>query len=1125
MNERDYIEIIGQMRENGLCKTSEASAKRYAAQLTAGTELTIQLQAAGILESGETPLDVTREDKNTLDKLNRWQALQNLDDKSRAAVKLLLKILGEEPLNKAKALRLEQVELEKKVLEVEETELDQTPVHGAATLKRPRMIEMAGSEKRSEPPLSLYGLLTALRQTTKNRRKIVDDPAHTLIMRALLQNDEFYWTSDTTEIDLHVWGSRYKENAAVIAANLREEKKRQAVVEGLEIVLQELEDITWDTIDGEQKLRLDVARACGSIETAMEDWYILNQKQASAYPYSQSRVLLRQLASMESGIGAHLYDDLSVMDVAEKLADLFQFAIEAAEGIYTPAYDLNEEPAQLTDPVKQVLAIIGCGLPVPAPMLKAKALKELLLELTERGILVPYKKNLAPAPGVELDPLTILADGNGSLKKSAAADFFRKLLTRTSADYADAQLRETLLCSLEDLTDCLEDGPDRQAVLQYMMEYFWIDINGTQCREELMLLERLVRWNRKYPDTFRRVLDGLAGKTGYNTELRLLLDYDERLLDAVLQTMVAQICLELAQSEDGMTGYWSVCAANEARKALVLLDETEEPGYRLKAQLILALALALQGNEEARMDENKWPYTAKTLVRNYLLPCLLVLREAEQDLKESWLTGPAREQAEEILKDKTEDCHIIFTGEDSSFADHLRRQDRDFLAANWLNPDWIQTGGMMRLADRELFQVMHHQDHPAKLFLPWYCNTFDSTLACGPECTQELTEAGFMNILLSGQKVAMAANQMADNEHLWNMTDIPAFLWCLKRGYISTSLFGNLHLLGDYVSGRMKADSNFIWSSLPEDFHKPELRAVAGKFLKGQIPASYLPLEYRQILTKMRDAIRLMDENMPESWINYYHQQNDTYTQMRQIPKMIPLEQRVADYYSKDRSIEHYDEMRRLNEILIRCRSGLNRSDYRKMIWAIRDEDFAGLEGWNLSPSELEQKGLEVSYLAAERKQMLEDMIHIIDDCQNRMLGERISTHQYYVYSEAATRIVPEWHTGPVNRGGRVLYRQIEKEVKSTSALLGWEQVPERITELQRLADENPNMDAERLCSRLANRGLYEYDVFGLNSGMRLKSLRFRTSTGKAVSRQYTEGEGNLQQMEKDLTQDVEQGE
>ena len=136
------------------------------------------------------------------------------------------------------------------------------------------------------------------------------------------------------------------------------------------------------------------------------------------------------------------------------------------------------------------------------------------------------------------------------------------------------------------------------------------------------------------------------------------------------------------------------------------------------------------------------------------------------------------------------------------------------------------------------------------------------------------------------------------------------------------------------------------------------------------------------------------------------------------------------------------------------------------------------------------------------------------------MLGERISTNQYYVYSEAAAHIVPEWQSGPVNSGGRALYRQAEKNIRSQGGMLGWEQIPERMTEIQRLADENPNMDAEKLCRRLAVRGLYEYDVFGMNSGMRLKNLSFRASTGKAVSREYTEGEGNLHQVERDLTVD-----
>ena len=1112
MNEREYIEQVKNMSN-----TSEPSAKRYAAQLRAGSKLTVQLQTDGILSPGTGPLDLSQEDYCVLKKLNRWQALQNLDSRQRAAIKLLLEILDEVPFKKEEAIRIEQAEARAFAEIADESDDTQgfPAVHGVQTLKKPRLIEAPGTDKRVEPPVSLYGLLLELNR--RGTRKQRSASAYTDMMRALLQDHSYTWSSDQTESDLRRWGRRYNDIVKMIRSNLQDAEQRQYIIEDMSYALKQLTEYE-DQISS--PLSCTIAAACIKVEETAAEWYKDYPMLAAAYSRSRARVLLRQLASMDTGIGKHLYSGMSDEDLSAKLVDLFEAAMDVAEDGYPEAVNLKEQVDVLNPEAADLLAVLGSGFPIQSSMLEDMELKELLLQLTEPGILIPWKKSLLLAEGLEDMPLTRLADGNGQMKEGAAAELFWKLLRKTYVVETVDAAGEDVLRHLEELADCLQDGLERQEILEYIVKYYWTPLDTYNQKKEIVLLEHLLKWWEKYPDTLGRVLCGLISKDGFNEELLILLDFEEELFEGVLQSRLAQTCLELAQSSGDHTGYWSSCAANEARKALTLLETSEEPGYRVRTQLILALALALQGNQEAERDAGTWPYTAKTLAEEYLLPCLILLNEAEAELKECWLTGEARTALEEIFAEKAQECHKLLTGEDSALARCLREQDHDFSAENWCSPDWVASEGLQRLTEHDLFQVMHRQSEPAKLFLPWYCNTFDSTLACGPECTQELTEASFLNILLSGQKVVLAANQMTDNEKLWNMAEIPAFLWCLKNGYVSASLFGSLKSLGDYVSGRMKADSNFIWSSLPEEFQKPELRDGAGRFLTGQIPASYLPEEHREKLTRMRDAIRLMDENMPATWMNYYHQQNDAYTRQRRIPAMIPLEQRIADYYSKDREISHYDEMRQLNAILIRSRRGLNRSDYRKMLWAIRDEDFAGLEGWSLSPAELEQAGLDVSYLASERKDMLQEMIYVIDDCQNRMLGERISTNQYYVYSEAAAHIVPEWQSGPVNSGGRALYRQAEKNIRSQGGLLGWEQIPERMTEIQRLADENPNMDAEKLCRRLAVRGLYEYDIFGMNSGMRLKNLSFRASTGKAVSREYTEGEGNLHQVERDLTVD-----
>ena len=1121
MTEREFVEKIAVRREQGLCKISDASAWRYAKELRKGSELNAQLQADGILEVGKCLLDLTEADMETLKQVNRYQALHNLKDRPQAAIKQLLQLYDEKPLTKAEATRLVKAEAEAAARAAAAKSVSaedglEYVIVSATTLRRPSLKEYPVSDKNSEPVISLYGLLFALYQAVRNKQAKAEKktPVYTLLMRALLQENDYEWKTDLTETDLRIWGHRYAENAARIQANLTDAENRGYVMEDLEYALTEL---SCEDDAEEVPLRLVVASACEYLEKGMEGWFMNHLRLAAAYPRSQVRMLLHQLASMKKGAGKQIYSEISNKELMEKLADLFLLALEAAEGNYPAVPDLTEKIAHLEQSAQDMLAVVGSGFPVQQAQLKKMEpeAKKIIWDLAEGGFLVPYGKCLLLPEGMEPLPLTGLAEKNGCLRDGAASRLFMKLVKETVAEDADTDSRQLLMNSMEELADRLVHDEERFAILKYLAEYYWNDIEWASAADAISLLEHLLKWVEKYPQITRNVLKDLIRRTRCNRELAMILDSENGLLEGVLQSWCARNCLEMA-AKDSKEGYWTAAAVNRARKALLLLENTEEPYTLLQTRLVLALGLALQGNEEAGLTEDKWPYSAGTLVREYLLPCLEALQTAEDELNMSWLTGDGRTEAMELLEAKKEECFQLLTGENSPLCRHLKSQDTSFRAENWCSLQWVRSQGLALLAEKDLFQVMHRNDRLAKLFLPWYCNSFDSTLSCGPECTQELTEASLLNILLSGQKITMAANQMVDNEKIWNLTEIPAFLWCLQRGYVSVSLFGPLETLMDYAVTRMR-NPNFYWSSLSEDFQQMELRNRAADFLERKLSVFEIPEQFRSILTKMRDAVLLMDENLRMCWRSYYHQQNEVYTKARGILPMVSLQQRVADYYKADRDLADYETMRRLNTILTRENPGLDRSLYRKMIWALRDEDLSKLEELHISPAELEAAGLAADHLAAEKGQMLEDMIWIIDDCQNRMLGERISTHQYYVYDEAASRIVPEWHTGPSNPGGRLLYCQIEKEIRKKGALLGWAQIPERISELQRLAEDYPKADAERLCNRLASRGLHEYGIFGLEGGLRLKNLDFRASTGAAVGREYTEREGNLYQMERNL--------
>jgi len=1111
MNENLFIEAIDAMALAGMCrKISRDTARRYAAHLRAGSKLTLMLQAEGILLPGQCLLDLTEADSKTLQLVNLWKSSKNLDPKALKALNLLLQMHHIEPLNKHAA---KHVDVDATILAAEEEKEENSrgpAVRSAVTMKQPVMKHMA-PDRNEEPPLSLYGLLSALAQSTKYHRENPDEAAYSLLMRALLDDESYTWKNDMTETDLRIWGRRYSEHAEKILTCLRDEEGREETINRLEDALLNLEDM------GEtRQLREDISRACRNIERAMEDWYMLHLKQASGYRRSRALQLLRFLASMETGIGKELYHDITEHELAEKTAELFELAIEAAEGSYPPVSDVKKELRKLSSEERNLLTAAGCGMPLRRETLLKLKDKRMLRSLIEKGLLQIREKEMKLADGAEMRPLTDLADEKGNLREEDAVNLLRALLAATEAGQAESEIRQGMLVRLEELADCLQNERQQKRILEYIVKYHWENRNSHLPKEAIHSISEILKLMGKYPQQMQRILYPLLEESPWDAKLRLAMRSGVSLLEGELVSHCAGLCLEVAEKEKE-AGYWTACAVNTAKKALLLLEHTGAPHLELRTWLILALGYMKLACCEAGLPEDKWPYTAGTLIRDYVVPSLKALESAEACL--TALSDKALENGIDLLEAMRSACHGLLAADTDlhrflcRFSKSFRKDCEEGL---WFDLEWVEKEGLSRLMERDVFTVMHRQDRPAKLFLPWYCNTFDSTLACGPVCTQERTEASLLNILLSGQKVTLSANQLADNPYFWNLAQNPAFLWLMRRGYVTVSMFGSLNSLKEYAVTRMR-NPNFHWSSLPEEFADPALREAAAKYLNGEASPGEIPEGYRDVLMRMHDAVILMDENLPASWMGYYHQSNDAWMVKRGIGQLIPLSVRVAEYYKQDRQLEHYEEMRRLNEVLAGVNPALDRSLYRKMLWSLRDQDYMKMEELGLMPQKLEAGGLDVDLLSSERKSMMEDMIRIVDDCQNRMLGERISTYQYYVYDEAASRIVPEWHAGPETDSGKLLYCQTEKTIHEDSVLLGWGQVAERITALEKLAEENPKADAERLCSRLVNQGLKEYGIFGLEESLRLKNLAFRATTGAAVGRQYSEEKGDLYQMEKNL--------
>ena len=1117
MTEREFIEKIDARIQTGeMKKIKMETAKTYAAKLKAGGKLSLMLQADGILQSGQCPLDLTEQDAETLQKLNLWKTTKKLDPKVLKAVNLLLELHHVKPVNKSIANHVDinasiyGMQEQKDAVEADADEGAEGPVvRGPFTMKQPVMKPSAVN--RVEPPLSLYGLLHALYNTMQYRREDPEDKVYTLLMRALLGDETYTWNSDLTDRDLRVWGRNYGEHAEQILQNLRDSELRGYVVTDLEDALLNLEDMaeTW-------KLREDIAKVCGSIERAMEDWYFKYLKDASGYPKSQARQLLRQLASMKNGMGRELYEDITETELAEKVVALFEYALEAAEGSYPPVYPVQETLRHITREEQNLLAVAGCGIPLRKETVQKYIYKDTLRGLTEKGLLIPVGQQLKPAEGVPVFPLTALAEGDGKMSAEPASELLRLLMVGTEAEDADSDLRHSMFCRLDDLAERLV-GEKQYMVLRYMVKYHWENRLHHLPKPAIYSLEQLLRLMKKYPETMHRIMPEFLERQAGDAQILLAMRSGVTLLEGDLACQCAQRCLELAVAEPEANS-WADAAANRSRIALQLLEPAGTPYLQMQAWLILALSNLLQACQEAAMPEDKWPYTAESMVKEHVIPAFGALEQAKGCFTQ--ISSKTANLSAGMLKDMTDACHAQITEEKSSLHQYLNRYAAEFAedckAGNWTDLEWIRNEGLQKLQDRNIFQVLHRTERTANLGQAWYCNTHDSTLACGPAHTQERTEAPLLQLLLSGQKEVMSANQLVDNPYFWNLAQNPHFLWTLRRGHVRVSMFAQLGSLKEYAVTRMQ-NPNFHWSSLPEDFSDPQLRGIAAAYLDGTCSAAQLPAQFRDVLMRMRDGITLMDENLPQCWKDYHHQNDAYWMKERGIGPFIPLADRVDRYYKESRPIEHYGQMQELNRILVKANPGLDRSVYRKMLWAIRDENIPELGRMGVDLRDLHEGGLDPDFLAAQRREMMDDMIRIVDECQNRMLGERISNHQYYIYDEAAARVVPEWHAGPETDSSRLLYRQIEKDVREDGVLLGWAQVPERIMDLEKLAEQNPKADAERLCSLLVNQGLHDYDVFGLEDGLRLKNLAFRATTGAAVGREYTRDEGNLYQVEKNL--------
>ncbi len=626
MNEQQFLDKIEEMRKDGRCNTSPDSAKRYAAELRAGSDLsqTVAEEEIGICQPGQGILDL--ETPEQLEKLDLWQGVTQLSDRERAAIKLFLKMHGITPMSKKSALQ---------------TELAQEEAKEAERLTN-RVT--ASTVRREEPPLSLYGLLVALRQSTKNRRSSEGEPTYTLLMRALLLNDNYYWSSDSTERHLRRWGGNYYEYAQVILANTHNEQRRELVKKKMLEALQEMED---ESVGPE--LRLDVARACVSLEQDMEQWKLTQEnpeEEWGCYEGSEAQLVLQQLASMHKGTISHIYKIISDEDLAELVVKLFSLAIDASEGRFPPAPDPEERLAKLSPAEQALVAVVTCGLPMKRKHWLMEDIQPMMMNILLAGVLVPeqgvgrYDK-LVLAKGIHVARMKKTADvflqgertfrsekiiwdntevslelseaiNDGAFQgkdRSAVWKLFRELLKKNGPedvkDGAGWALTEQLELILEQVR-----GNEELSVLSFLVRCHWRRIDAGNDMVAIESLDKLLFWMERYPAEMEKIWDHILPGSTLQKKAESLCRTGGSLIHAQLHSNCAGRCLSRAWNRLYQKDFWASSAVRQAEQALKQLRVLHSPMLAAQAAGIKAIGYALLGDrvccEEALEEANQW---------------------------------------------------------------------------------------------------------------------------------------------------------------------------------------------------------------------------------------------------------------------------------------------------------------------------------------------------------------------------------------------------------------------------------------------------------------------------------------------------------------------------------------
>jgi hypothetical protein len=199
------------------------------------------------------------------------------------------------------------------------------------------------------------------------------------------------------------------------------------------------------------------------------------------------------------------------------------------------------------------------------------------------------------------------------------------------------------------------------------------------------------------------------------------------------------------------------------------------------------------------------------------------------------------------------------------------------------------------------------------LYRDTYSNLFDS-VATVSDTDPLYCQATLMKMVLSLQAPVLSMPQMFDSMPLLTLARDPSFLKILRTGMISTSLFGDVSSLKEYVESRLRKE-DYIFSCLPflPQGNKPgDLTIATKKILLEKIQNNGKSTEtYSKDLEEYEDCLNIFVEGvlmLDSSLKADSSSELENYRHNIQSAKAVPLSQQIKKTISVLENHESFRE-------------------------------------------------------------------------------------------------------------------------------------------------------------------------------------------------------------------------